>query len=260
MPIAAAPASTVAVLVAATSLPRPNRVRLLRRHTRRPDRSLQGDVTGHRSAARGDHRAICPDETFAEGPFGEFWYPAGRAARPYMRVGCATAPPTLTCALMADGASNEAGLFWGALRSQTSGAICRRWAPGIRRMVDRAAGWGIGGLGQADVRGARLAVMALAAQCTAGAYFGKFIIVVDDIDPTNVHQVLWAWRPRPAGAVDRHPARDLEHLSRPSQGRQSGLGLKALINACMNYSTSRPSPSAPSCPRPRTTMWWRWQE
>jgi 3-polyprenyl-4-hydroxybenzoate decarboxylase len=33
-------------------------------------------------------------------------------------------------------------------------------------------------------------VMALAAQCTAGAYFGKYVIVVDDdIDPSNVGQV-----------------------------------------------------------------------
>jgi 4-hydroxy-3-polyprenylbenzoate decarboxylase len=36
-------------------------------------------------------------------------------------------------------------------------------------------------------------VMALAAQCTAGAYFGKYVIVVDDdIDPTNFNDVVWA--------------------------------------------------------------------
>ena len=48
-------------------------------------------------------------------------------------------------------------------------------------------------------------VMALAAQCTGGAYFGKYVIVVDDdVDPTNLNQVLWAMatRSRPAQSID----------------------------------------------------------
>ena len=61
-----------------------------------------------------------------------------------------------------------------------------------------------GGPGQSAI-GVAPQVMALAAQCTAGAYFGKYVIVVDeDVDPTNVNQVLWAMatRSRPAQSID----------------------------------------------------------
>ncbi|MFM9598204.1 UbiD family decarboxylase domain-containing protein, partial [Streptomyces scabiei] len=64
---------------------------------------------------------LYPDETFAEGPFGEFtgYYGRPSGATPYMRVERVRYRdnPTLTCALMADGTANECGLFWAALRS-----------------------------------------------------------------------------------------------------------------------------------------------
>jgi len=64
---------------------------------------------------------LYPDETFAEGPFGEFtgYYGRPSGATPYMRVERLRYRnnPTLTCALMADGPSNECGLFWAAARS-----------------------------------------------------------------------------------------------------------------------------------------------
>ena len=82
-------------------------------------------------------------------------------------------------------------------------------------------------------------VMALAAQCTAGAYFGKYIIVVDDdVDPTNVHQVLWAMatRSRPAQAIDilrETWSTFLDPSLNPPEIRP--WGSKCLINACMDY-------------------------
>jgi 4-hydroxy-3-polyprenylbenzoate decarboxylase len=45
----------------------------------------------------------------------------------------------------------------------------------------------------------------IAAQCTPGAYLGRYIVVVDeDIDPTDTNQVLWAmWtRSDPEESVD----------------------------------------------------------
>jgi len=82
-------------------------------------------------------------------------------------------------------------------------------------------------------------VMALAAQCTAGAYFGKYVIVVDDdVDPTNVHQVLWAMatRSRPAQSIDilrETWSTYLDPSLNPPEIRP--WGSKALINACMDY-------------------------
>ena len=81
--------------------------------------------------------------------------------------------------------------------------------------------------------------MALAAQCTGGAYFGKYVIVVDDdVDPTNVHQVLWAMatRSRPAQSIDilrETWSTFLDPSLNPPEIRP--WGSKCLINACMEY-------------------------
>jgi 3-polyprenyl-4-hydroxybenzoate decarboxylase len=81
--------------------------------------------------------------------------------------------------------------------------------------------------------------MALAGQCTAGAYFGEFIIIIiidDDIDPTNVNQVLWemATRARSAHSIDilrETWSTSLDPSQNPREIRP--WGSKALINACM---------------------------
>src|SRR4030095_2190107 len=113
--------------------------------------------------------------------------------------------PTLTCALMADGPSNECGLFWAAGRSAGIWADLQRLRALGRIgewLIPEARGWGMTVVSIKQMyAGHSSQVMALAAQCTAGAYFGKYVIVVDDdVDPTNVHQVLWAMatRSRPA--------------------------------------------------------------
>jgi 3-octaprenyl-4-hydroxybenzoate carboxy-lyase len=139
----------------------------------------------------------------------------------------------LTCALMADGPANEAGLFWAALRSAAIWADLQKLGvPGIQGVwsIPEAAGWGITVVSIKQMYpGHAPQVMALAAQCVSGAYFGKYVIVVDDdVDPTNVHQVLWAMatRSRPAQSIDI--ARDLEHVPRsePQSAGNPSLGLQ----------------------------------
>ncbi len=82
-------------------------------------------------------------------------------------------------------------------------------------------------------------VMALAAQCTAGAYFGKYIIVVDDDIDLDQHRpgAVGDGDTLAAGAVDRHLARDLSTFLDPTSTSASncGRGSKAPINACMDY-------------------------
>src|SRR5258708_14132249 len=81
--------------------------------------------------------------------------------------------------------------------------------------------------------------MAVAGQWTAGAYFGKYVIVVDDdVDPTNVNQVLWAMatRSRPAQSIDilrETWSTYLDPSLNPPEIRP--WGSKCLINACMDY-------------------------
>lgn len=190
---------------------------------------------------------LYPDETFPEGPFGEFtgYYGRPSGATPYMRVEKLRfrRNPTLTCALMADGPANEAGLFWAMLRSGAVWAELEKMGvPGVQGVwsIPEAAGWGVTVVSIRQMyAGHASQAMALAAQCVAGAYFGKYVIVVDDdIDPTNVHQVLWAMatRSRPSQSIDilrETWSTFLDPSLNPSELRP--WGSKALINACMDY-------------------------
>jgi 4-hydroxy-3-polyprenylbenzoate decarboxylase len=215
-----------------------------------PIEVFRGDVTGLPLPAGAEiilEGFVYPDETFAEGPFGEFtgYYGRPGGATPYMRVDKVRYRhnPTLTCALMADGPSNECGLFWAALRSAgVWGDLEKLGIPGVQGVwsIPEAAGWGITVVSIKQMYAGHAAqAMALAAQCTAGAYFGKYVIVVDDdIDPSNIHQVLWAMatRSRPAQSIDilrETWSTFLDPSLNPPEIRP--WGSKCLINACMDY-------------------------
>jgi len=238
-------------LVAATSLPKTeSEYEYYSGINGAPIELFTGDVTGLPVPARAEivlEGHLYPDETFAEGPFGEFtgYYGRPTGATPFMRVEKVRYRdnPTLTCALMADGAANECGLFWAALRSAGIWADLQKLGvPGIKGVwsIPEAAGWGITVVSITQMYAGHAAqVMALAAQCTAGAYFGKYVIVVDDdVDPTNVTQVLWAMatRSRPAQSIDilrETWSTYLDPSLNPPEIRP--WGSKALINACMDY-------------------------
>src|SRR5215470_5576120 len=216
---------------------------------------------------------LYPDETFAEGPFGEFtgYYGRPSGATPYMRVERLRYRnnPTLTCALMADGPSNECGLFWAAVRSAGIWADLQKLGvPGIQGVwsIPEAAGWGMTVVSIKQMyAGHASQVMALAAQCTAGAYFGKYVIVVDDdIDPANIGQVLWAMatRSRPAQSIDilrETWSTYLDPSLNPPEIRP--WGSKALINACMDYKFIKTFSKRTKLPRQAyDNVVARWQE
>jgi UbiD family decarboxylase len=215
-----------------------------------PIEVFRGDVTGLPLPAGAEiilEGFVYPNETFAEGPFGEFtgYYGRPGGATPYMRVDKVRYRnnPTLTCALMADGPSNECGLFWASLRSAgVWGDLEKLGIPGVQGVwsIPEAAGWGITVVSIRQMYAGHAAqAMALAAQCTAGAYFGKYVIVVDDdVDPSNIHQVLWAMatRSRPAQSIDilrETWSTFLDPSLNPPEIRP--WGSKCLINACMDY-------------------------
>ena len=252
MPIAAAYGiDPLLFLVAATSLPKTECEYDYYGGIRgAPMEVFRGDVTGLPLPAHAEivlEGYLYPDETFAEGPFGEFtgYYGRPSGATPYMRVEKLRyrTHPTLTCALMADNAANEAGLFWAALRSAGVWTDLKKMGvPGIQGVwsVPEAAGWGVTVVSVKQMYAGHAAqVMALAAQCTAGAYYGKYVIVVDDdIDPTDMGQVLWAMatRSRPSQSIDILRETWSTYLD-PSQNPPENRpwGSKALINACMEY-------------------------
>src|SRR5437870_1338265 len=78
----------------------------------------------------------------------------------------------------------------------------------------------------------------VASQCHAGAYLGRYVIVVDDdIDPTNTDDVIWAMASR------SDPEQDIEIIRRCWSGpldpiihpSKKGFNSKAIIDACRPF-------------------------
>ncbi len=252
MPVAAAfGIDPLLFLIAATSIPKnESEYDYYSGIKGEPIELFESDVTGLPLPARAEiiiEGFAYPNQTFQEGPFGEFTGYYGRPSgdTPYVQIEKVRFRdnPTLTCALMADGPANEAGLFWASTRAAAIWADLEKiGVPGIQGVwsIPEAAGWGITVVSIKQMYAGHAAqVMALAAQCTGGAYFGKYIIVVDDdVDPTNVHQVLWAMatRSRPAQSIDilrETWSTFLDPSLNPPEIRP--WGSKCLINACMDY-------------------------
>ena len=183
-----------------------------------------------------------------EGPFGEFpgYYGRPEAGCPLVditRVHYRT-HPVLTNAIMADYPSCEQSGFFAIIRS------ARIWddmdklgIPGVQGVYAHPAG--AGGFGMTVISleqryaGHAAQCLALAAQVPGGAYYTKWIIAVDeDIDPTDMDQVIWAMSSR------CHPIEDIDILRNtwstwldPTQNppEKRPYGSKALINACKEH-------------------------
>jgi UbiD family decarboxylase len=189
-----------------------------------------------------------PGNNAMEGPFGEFtgYYGRPEASTPIIDVKCVRyrSKPILTCALMSDYPACEQSLMFSIVRS------ARIWAdldklgiPGIRGVFsfpEAAGGFGATAVSiEQRYPGHASQVAALAAQVPGGAYYTKYIIVVDeDVDPTDIHQVLWAMCTRSDPATDIDVLREtwstyLDPTKNPPEERP--YGSKALINACKNY-------------------------
>ena len=191
---------------------------------------------------------IPPRSVKAEGPFGEFtgYYgrPEGRAPLVEITALHYRSNPILTNALMADYPSCEQSGFFAVLRA------ARIWddleklgVPSIHGVYSHPAA--AGGFGMTVVSleqrypGHAAQVLALAAQVPGGAYFTKWIIAVDeDVDPTDMDQVIWAMatRSNPVDDVDflRNTwSTSLDPAQNPPEKRL--YGSKAMINACKDY-------------------------
>ncbi len=183
-----------------------------------------------------------------EGPFGEFpgYYGRPEAGCPLVDITRVhyRSNPVLTNAIMADYPSCEQSGFFAVIRS------ARIWddmdklgIPGVQGVYAHPAG--AGGFGMTVISleqryaGHAAQCLALAAQVPGGAYYTKWIIAVDeDIDPTDMDQVIWAMSSR------CHPIEDIDILRNtwstwldPTQNppEKRPYGSKALINACKEH-------------------------
>jgi len=112
--------------------------------------------------------------------------------------------------------------------------ICGVWSP----PEAAAAGMTVVSIKQ-QYAGHAAQVGALAAQCMGGAYFTKYIVVVDDdVDATSLSEVVWAMatRSRPAQSIDILRETWSTYLD-PSQNPPEirPWGSKCIINACKEF-------------------------
>lgn len=189
-----------------------------------------------------------PGATEPEGPLGEFtgYYGNPRSPQPVIEVQALhlREAPILTAALMADYPSCEIGMYYAIMRSaRIWDDLDRLGVPGIRGVFcfpNAASGWGMVAVSlQQRYAGHAAQVLSLVAQCPAAAYFTKWIIAVDeDVDPTDLNQVLWALSTRCNPVEDVDFQRDTWSTKLdPSRGLPENrpYGSKALINACKNH-------------------------
>ncbi|VCU71070.1 Phenolic acid decarboxylase subunit C [Pigmentiphaga humi] len=190
---------------------------------------------------------IHPDDVEREGPLGEFhgYYSGKTDLRAVIQVERVhyRHNPILTAALMATWPSCEIGEYHAVMRS------ARVWdnldamgVPGIAGVYVYPASASAAGLMVVSMKqlyaGHVAQVLALAAQCPAAAYVIRWIVAVDDdVDPTNIGEVMWAM------SVHSNPADDIDILRKtwsyrtdPSLAPDARpYGSKALIDACLPH-------------------------
>jgi UbiD family decarboxylase len=191
---------------------------------------------------------IRPNAMRGEGPFGEFtgYYGKPEDACPLVEITAVhhRDDPILTNALMADYPSCEQSGFFSIIRSaKIWDDLDKLGVPGICGVYSHPAA--AGGFGMVVLSleqryaGHAAQALALAAQVPGGAYYTKWIIAVDeDVDPTDMDQVIWAMASR------SNPIDDIDILRNtwstpldPSQNppEKRPYGSKALINACKDH-------------------------
>ncbi len=191
---------------------------------------------------------IRANATKLEGPFGEFtgYYGRPEAGAPLVEVTAVhyRDDPILTNALMADYPSCEMALFYAVTKS------ARLWddldtygIPGIKgvwTVPAAASGFGMVVVSlEQRYAGHAAQVLALAAQAPSAAYYTKWIVAVDeDVDPTNINEVIWAMATRCNPVADIDILRNtwstwLDPTQNPPEERP--WGSKALINACKEH-------------------------
>jgi 4-hydroxy-3-polyprenylbenzoate decarboxylase len=126
----------------------------------------------------------------------------------------------------------KAGMIWDEVERAGLGGVRGEWVheAGCARMFNVIS------IKQAYAGHAKQAAM-LAASCQSGSYLGRFVLVVDeDVDPTDLEEVIWAMCTRcdPAEDIDfirRHWSGPLD----PRLPRGVTWNSRAVIDACRPY-------------------------
>ena len=212
-----------------------------------------------------------PGDVKQEGPFGEWtgYYASAGRPEPVIRVKRIyhRNNPILTCARPSRPPSDysfskgvvKSGMIWDELE--------KAGVPGVQGVWCHEAGGGrmfnIVSIKQAYPGHSRQAAL-VASQCHAGAYLGRWVIVVDeDIDPSNTFDVLWAI----ASRVE--PSESIEIIRKcwggPLDPRspvgQKNYNSRAIVDACRPFDWKDDFPPvAESSPELREKTLAKWGE
>lgn len=185
-----------------------------------PIETVEGPETGLPIPANAEiivEGYLHPNNKAPEGPFGEFtgYYgkPEGEAPVFSIEAVHQRDDPILTAALMADYPGNDINLSYAVGRSAgVLDDLDKLGVPGVEGAYCHPAAAGGYAMTVVSVdqqyAGHVSQVASIAAQSPAAGYYSKFIVAVDeDIDPTDMDQVLWAIGTRFA------PERDIDVLT-----------------------------------------------
>ena len=213
-----------------------------------PIEVIAGSVTGLPLPAHAEiviEGFMHPSERQAEGPFGEWtgYYASSTRPEPVVRVEAIyyRNDPILCCARPGRPPSDyslakcfvKAALIWDQVE--------KAGVPDVKGVWCHEAGGGrlfnIIAIKQRYPGHARQAGL-IAAQVHAGAYLGRYVVVVDDdIDPTNTFDVLWALASRSdpqesIEIIERCWSGPLDPRIRPGK---RGFNSRAIIDACRPF-------------------------
>jgi 4-hydroxy-3-polyprenylbenzoate decarboxylase len=211
-----------------------------------PIEVIEGPLTGLHIPATGEiaiEGEIIPGETLPEGPFGEWpgYYASARRAEPFVHVKalyyrnqpiiCGAAPFKPTIHGMYRSCLRAATVWNGMEQAGVPDIHGVYLPPPAQRFMIVVA------IKQRYPGHAKQAAL-VASQCHAGAYLGRYVVVVDeDIDITNLNEVVWAMctRSDPATSVDilrRTWSGPLDPIIQPGQ---KGHNSRMIIEAVRPY-------------------------
>src|SRR3989441_4394573 len=239
-----------------------------------PIEVIEGEATGlpfPAQAAIVIEGFMKPEDVLQEGPFGEWtgYYASSTRPEPVIRIERIyhRNNPILCCARPGRPPSDyslakcfvKSALIWEQVE--------KAGVPDVRGVWCHEAGGGrllnIISIKQRYPGHARQAMLT-ASQVHAGAYLGRYVIVVDeDIDPTNTFDVLWALASR------SDPVESIEILRRCWSGPldpriqpgKKGFNSRAVIDACRPFEWMKDFPPvAESSPELKEKIYKKWKK
>jgi len=210
------------------------------------------------------------DKTKLEGPFGEFmgYYASNASEQPIIKIRRVyyRHDPIITLAIPSRPPSNftvargvvKAAMIWDEVE--------KAGVSGVQGVWNHEAGAGrlfnVISIKQMYPGHAKQAAM-LAANCQSGAYAGRWVVVVDeDIDPSDIHAVLWAMCTRcdPPNDIDYihgHWSTPLDPMLRSAPYENN----RAIVNACKPWAWKDEFPkTAEASPELKKRVMARWPE